>query len=120
MELSVYLFLGLLLAVGALRICELEVSKRHQRRLSSSWRFGIVRLRRQEMHSDCFSFAETSQLQPDGVLKFAHRRQNLRDFSCPCSLHVSGFGPGIRASTTRDSESKPSGILQARHKLLRK
>ena len=35
MELSVYLFLGLLLAVGALRICELQVSKRHQQQLSS-------------------------------------------------------------------------------------
>jgi len=35
MELSVYLFLGLLLAVGAQRIFELQLSKRHQRQLSS-------------------------------------------------------------------------------------
>ena len=35
MELSVYLFLGLLLAVAALRIFELNVSKRHQRQMTS-------------------------------------------------------------------------------------
>src|SRR5215467_2724652 len=35
MELSVYLFLALLLAVGALRIVELRISKRHQQRMAS-------------------------------------------------------------------------------------
>jgi methyltransferase len=34
MELSVYLFLALLLAVGALRIFELRISKRHQQRMA--------------------------------------------------------------------------------------
>ena len=35
MELSVYLFLALLLAVAALRIFELRISKRHQRQMAS-------------------------------------------------------------------------------------
>jgi methyltransferase len=35
MELSVYLFLALLLAVAALRIVELRISKRHQQRMAS-------------------------------------------------------------------------------------
>jgi methyltransferase len=35
MELSVYLFLALLLAVAALRILELRISKRHQQRMTS-------------------------------------------------------------------------------------
>ena len=35
MDLSVYLFLGLLLAVGALRLIEMRVSKRHQREMAA-------------------------------------------------------------------------------------
>jgi len=35
MELSVFLFIALLLAVGAMRIVELRISKRHQKRMTS-------------------------------------------------------------------------------------
>ncbi len=72
---------------------------RHQRRLSSSSRLGIVRFNRQETQSSSGSSSGTSQLQPAGESKFAHIRQAGVASFWSANSQVLACGPGFRART---------------------